>query len=52
MRAGKTREPPAKLSDVSIEAAVDDMKTSIQSMRENIARTCAVVDAVLAGERP
>ncbi|KQN02000.1 MULTISPECIES: hypothetical protein [Sphingomonas] len=35
-----------------IEAAVDDMKMSIQSMRENIARTCAVVDAVLAGERP
>ena len=34
-----------------IEAAVDDMKMSIQSMRENIARTCAVVDAVLAGER-
>jgi hypothetical protein len=35
-----------------IEAAVDDMKVSIQSMRKNIARTCAVVDAVLAGERP
>ncbi|MEG3170779.1 hypothetical protein U1708_00985 [Sphingomonas sp. ZB1N12] len=34
-----------------IEAAVDDMKASIRSMRENIARTCAVVDAVLAGER-
>jgi hypothetical protein len=35
-----------------IEAAVDDMKASIQSMRDDIARTCAVVDAVLAGERP
>jgi hypothetical protein len=34
-----------------IEAAVDDMKASIRSMRENIVRTCAVVDAVLAGER-
>ena len=34
-----------------IEAAVDDMKASIQSMRDDIARTCAVVDAVLAGER-
>jgi hypothetical protein len=34
-----------------IEAAVDDMKASIRSMRENITRTCAVVDAVLAGER-
>lgn len=33
-----------------IEAAVDDMKASIRSMRENIARSCAAVDAVLAGE--
>ncbi|MES3100757.1 hypothetical protein [Sphingomonas faeni] len=52
--APASRDEEAALAFLApeIEAAVDDMKTSIQSMRENIARTCAVVDAVLAGERP
>lgn len=33
-----------------VEAAVADMQASIQAMREDISRTCAVIDAVLAGE--
>ncbi|PTW44604.1 hypothetical protein C8J25_10932 [Sphingomonas faeni] len=50
--ASRDEEAALALLAPEIEAAVDDMKMSIQSMRENIARTCAVVDAVLAGERP
>ena len=50
--ASRDEEAALALLAPEIEAAVDDMKISIQSMRENIARTCAVVDAVLAGERP
>ncbi len=34
-----------------VEAAVVDMRQSIATMRADIARACAVVDAVLAGER-
>ncbi|QCB41113.1 hypothetical protein E5673_01775 [Sphingomonas sp. PAMC26645] len=50
--ASRDEEAALALLAPEIEAAVDDMKMSIQSMRENIARTCAVVDAVLAGGRP
>ena len=35
-----------------VEAAVFDMKATIKAMRDDIARTCAAVDAVLAGEKP
>ena len=34
-----------------VEAAVADMKEAIRAMRDDIGRTCAVVDAVLAGEK-
>ena len=34
-----------------VEAAVADMKATIRSIRDDIARTCATVDAVLAGEK-
>ncbi|MFC3579355.1 hypothetical protein [Sphingomonas hylomeconis] len=35
----------------AVEEAVADMKATISAMRADIARTCATVDAVLAGER-
>ncbi|KQS02084.1 hypothetical protein ASG11_14930 [Sphingomonas sp. Leaf357] len=34
-----------------VEAAVADIKARISAMRADIVRTCATVDAVLAGER-
>ena len=34
-----------------VEAAVADMKEAIRAMRDDIGRTCAAVDAVLAGEK-
>jgi hypothetical protein len=34
-----------------VEAAVADMQTAITAMRADIERTCAAVDAVLAGEK-
>ena len=34
-----------------VEAAVADMKATIKAMRDDIGRTCAAVDAVLAGEK-
>lgn len=34
-----------------VDAAVEEMKRTIATMRADIERTCAVVDAVLAGER-
>jgi ATP phosphoribosyltransferase len=34
-----------------VEAAVQDMRSTIAEMRADIERTCAVVDAVLAGEK-
>ena len=34
-----------------VESAIVDMTETITTMREDIRRTCAIVDAVLAGER-
>jgi uncharacterized small protein (DUF1192 family) len=34
-----------------VEAAVQEMAAAIAAMRADIARTCAKVDAILAGDR-
>lgn len=45
-------EEALRLLIPEVELAVADMHRTIAEMRDDIRRTCAVVDAVLAGERP
>ncbi|WP_174293150.1 hypothetical protein [Sphingomonas bacterium] len=44
-------EEALRLALPELEAAVTSMHNTVASMRADIARTCATVDAILAGER-
>jgi hypothetical protein len=48
--AARDEEEEALALLVPVEEAVADMKATIGAMRADIARTCATVDAILAGE--